>query len=148
MSSTKSGLDGIAAAIDRFREEHVPDLRSGVFDVRASPFLPTSALIRDDLPTLERPAKAISGGPSGGRNFIAGTPRMNTHGRVKTPDRAAGAAAGSSVMRVVRPPAGYSAGFGFFLNRPARLSHSSILAPWRFMMTPCWMIESRLFHAQ
>src|SRR5690554_4464478 len=40
--------------------------------------MPTSALISDDLPTFDLPAKAISGGPSGGRNFIAGTPRMKT----------------------------------------------------------------------
>ena len=58
-------------------------MRPGVFDVRASPLRPTSALISDDLPTFERPAKAISGGPSGGRNFIAGTPRMNTQGDAK-----------------------------------------------------------------
>ena len=44
--------------------------------------------------------------------------------------------------------AGYSAGDGFFLNIAMRLSHSSILAPWRFMMTPCWMIDSVLFQAQ
>ena len=53
-------------------------MRPGVFDVRASAFCSTSALISDDLPTLERPAKAISIGPSGGRNFIAGTPRMRS----------------------------------------------------------------------
>ena len=42
----------------------------------------------------------------------------------------------------------YSAGDGFFRNRPTRLSHNSILAPCRFMITPCWMIDSVLFHAQ
>ena len=42
----------------------------------------------------------------------------------------------------------YSAGDGFFRNSPTRLSHSSILAPCRFMMTPCWMIDSVLFQAQ
>ena len=42
----------------------------------------------------------------------------------------------------------YSAGDGFRLNSPARLSHNSILAPCRFMITPCWMTDSRLFHAQ
>ncbi|MCY1378226.1 hypothetical protein D9M69_658420 [compost metagenome] len=56
-------------------------MRPGVLDVRANPLWPTSALISDDLPTLERPAKAISVGPSGGRNFIAGTPRMKIQGR-------------------------------------------------------------------
>ena len=44
---------------------------------------------------------------------------------------------------------GYSAGcLSFFLNSPTRLSQSSILAPCRFMMMPCWMIESVLFQAQ
>src|SRR5215510_4071381 len=35
-------------------------VRPGVCEVRASAFLPVSALIRLDLPTLERPANAIS----------------------------------------------------------------------------------------
>src|SRR5215207_2299899 len=38
-------------------------VRSGILEVRAKPFSPTSALMRLDLPTLERPAKATSGGP-------------------------------------------------------------------------------------
>lgn len=42
----------------------------------------------------------------------------------------------------------YSAGDGFFRNSATRLSHSSILAPWRFMITPCWRIDSVLFQAQ
>src|SRR3954468_12710801 len=37
--------------------------------------------------------------------------------------------------------AGYSAGDGFFRNRATRLSHSSILAPWRFMIRPCCKID-------
>src|SRR5205823_3167076 len=36
--------------------------------------------------------------------------------------------------------AGYSAGDGFLRNNAARLSHNSILAPWRFMITPCCRI--------
>src|SRR5580700_10388426 len=39
-------------------------VRPGVLDVRASVRRPVSAFTRDDLPTLERPAKAISG-PAG-----------------------------------------------------------------------------------
>jgi hypothetical protein len=38
-----------------------------VFDTRASAFLPVSALMSEDLPTLERPTKAISGSVIGGR---------------------------------------------------------------------------------
>src|SRR5579859_3121241 len=41
-------------------------VRPGVFDVRASVLRPVSALIRLDLPTLERPANATSGRPVGG----------------------------------------------------------------------------------
>src|ERR1700759_3886236 len=36
-------------------------VRPGVFEVRASALRPVSALIRLDLPTLDRPASAISG---------------------------------------------------------------------------------------
>ena len=67
-----------------------------------------------------------------------------TNGTVKrkSPRRAWG------FLAKVPAAAGYSAGDGFFLNIAMRLSHSSILAPWRFMMTPCWMIDSVLFQAQ
>src|SRR5437899_4805240 len=41
-------------------------VRPGVCEVRASALRPASALIRLDLPTLERPAKAISIAPMGG----------------------------------------------------------------------------------
>src|SRR5262245_14804519 len=41
-------------------------VRPGVADVRASPFLPVSELMSDDLPTLERPANATSGSVAGG----------------------------------------------------------------------------------
>ncbi len=52
------------------------------------------------------------------------------------------------LFRFLEKKSGYSAGDGFFRNSPTRLSHSSILAPWRFMMTPCWRIDSELFQAQ
>ena len=42
-------------------------VRPGVCEVRASPVRLVSALMSEDLPTLERPAKAISGAPTGGR---------------------------------------------------------------------------------
>ena len=80
-------------------------MRPGVFEVRASPFLPTSALISDDLPTFERPAKAISGGPSGGRKFIAGTLRMKTQGRAKI-----SAPAGPVLFAFTRLPPGANVG--------------------------------------
>src|SRR5215470_3752517 len=46
-------------------------VRPGVCEVRASAFLPVSALIRLDLPTLERPANAISMPRIGGKAAIA-----------------------------------------------------------------------------
>ena len=51
--STKVSFDGAVKKISSC-------VRPGVCDVRASARRPVSALIRLDLPTLERPAKAIS----------------------------------------------------------------------------------------
>src|SRR6478736_5490310 len=51
--STKVSIGSAAKKISSW-------VRPGVLEVRASAFCPTSALIRLDLPTLERPAKAIS----------------------------------------------------------------------------------------
>src|SRR4051812_26107956 len=51
--STSVSLPGPAKKISSW-------VRPGVCEVRASAFLPVSALIRLDLPTLERPANAIS----------------------------------------------------------------------------------------
>ena len=42
-----------------------PRVRPGVFDVRARPLRPARRLSSVDLPTLERPEIAISGGPGG-----------------------------------------------------------------------------------
>src|SRR5919197_925276 len=53
-------------------------VRPGVLLVRASAFLPTSALIALDLPTLERPANAISGGPGGGSSEPRPAARRNS----------------------------------------------------------------------
>src|SRR6187431_2284357 len=43
-------------------------VRPGVLLVRARALRASSALMALDLPTLERPAKATSGGPTGGRS--------------------------------------------------------------------------------
>src|SRR5712692_9835409 len=52
-------------------------VRPGVLLVRAKARRPTSALMALDLPTLERPAKAISGGPGGGRSATRAAARRN-----------------------------------------------------------------------
>ena len=64
----------VARHVDQIKDLSLPSVkklssrvRPGVTDTRARLVRPVSALIRLDLPTLERPAKAISGFPSGGR---------------------------------------------------------------------------------
>src|SRR5271163_1053619 len=52
-------------------------VRPGVLEVRASALRPVSALIRLDLPTLERPAKATSTPAIGGNVSIEGDAQMN-----------------------------------------------------------------------
>src|SRR5947209_10117892 len=62
--STRIGGAGPAKKISSW-------VRPGVCEVRASAFLPVSALIRLDLPTLERPANAISMPRIGGSAAMA-----------------------------------------------------------------------------
>ena len=50
----------------------------GVEDVRAKPFVDSNELIRLDLPTLERPMKAISGLGSSGQSVSWNALLMNS----------------------------------------------------------------------
>src|SRR5882672_3849859 len=75
-------------------------VRPGVLEVRASPRRLTRALIRLDLPTLERPAKAISCRSAAGRNCSSGTLLTNCHGRLNS---ASPAASSSGVKSVILP---------------------------------------------
>src|SRR5271167_1569544 len=75
-------------------------VRPGVLEVRASALRPVSALIRLDLPTLERPAKATSTPTIGGNVSIEGDAQMN----LKSPANnlrpcSISFASGSAVMR-------------------------------------------------
>src|ERR1700722_19765745 len=54
-------------------------VRPGVFEVRASARRPVSALIKLDLPTLERPANAISGAPIGGTESSPPAAEIKSH---------------------------------------------------------------------
>src|SRR5579862_7412168 len=54
-------------------------VRPGVFEVRANARRPVSALIRLDLPTLERPANAISGALIGGTESSPPAAEMKSH---------------------------------------------------------------------
>ena len=55
-------------------------MRPGVFETRASVLRLVRALRSEDFPTLERPAKAISGGPSGGRSSGLAFANINSQG--------------------------------------------------------------------
>src|SRR5882724_6307110 len=66
----KSALSGPSKKINSW-------VRPGVCEVRASAPRPVRALMRLDLPTLERPANATSRPASGGRVSIEGEAQMN-----------------------------------------------------------------------
>ena len=53
-------------------------VRPGVCEMRASALRPVSALRSEDFPTLERPAKAISGGAIGGKPSILSAAQMKS----------------------------------------------------------------------
>ena len=58
------------------RKKMISCVRPGVFEVRANAFRPVSALISEDFPALERPAKAISSPFIGGKRIErAGRPQ-------------------------------------------------------------------------
>ena len=55
-------------------------VRPGVFEVRARVLRPVSALTRLDLPTFDRPAKATSISPVGGRPSSEPAAQTNSAG--------------------------------------------------------------------
>src|SRR5581483_3794717 len=80
-------------------------VRPGVLEVRASALRPVSALMRLDLPTLERPAKAISTPAIGGSVSIDGEAQMNLKSSAKSLRPCSiRSASGSAVMRRVSLP--------------------------------------------
>ena len=126
-------------------------VRPGVCEVRASALRPVSALIRLDLPTFERPTKAISTPCIGGSRSIVPVAAMNCQS-------AANSLRPASISFAVKGmvPAGqdeesfyvFVSGAFFFTNSSLTLSHNSILAPCLFMMKACCSTESVLFQAQ
>src|SRR5215468_6890025 len=134
-------------------------VRPGVREVLARLLRLVSALMRLDLPTLERPTKAISS------PLIAGSEAVEPAADTKR-HSGANSLRPAPISLVVKASAGIvltflsqvwplTPGLLFFLNRPLtrrqtslRLSHNSILAPWRRMMIDCWMTDRVLFHAQ
>src|ERR1700730_14443723 len=146
-------------------------VRPGVCEVLARPLRLVSALMRLDLPTFERPTKAIS------LPLMAGSDAAEPAAPDKAPFGCEQPGPGSHFgggegerghrSADLRCQAGpLTPGLLFFLNRllmashpspnkpliprPAslRLSSNSILAAWRRMMTDCWITDSVLFHAQ
>src|SRR5262249_54078304 len=146
-------------------------VRPGVCEVRASPLRPVSALIRLDLPTLERPAKAISMPHIGGSAASDPAAAVNCQSpanslrprSISSGVKANRETGGRAFMK--RAPHGeepLTPASLFFLKKllsfsqrratppPYRftLSNSSILAPCRRMITDCWITDSVLFQAQ
>src|SRR5215475_4403031 len=127
-------------------------VRPGVREVRASALRAVSAVIRLDLPTLERPAKAIS------TPFIGGSEASDDAAATNCQSPLNSLSGARSLMRGEHhkgPRRSRYASVTFFLNSPLtafqvslRLSPSSILAPLRFMMNACCATDSVLFHAQ
>src|SRR5690349_9770260 len=80
-------------------------VRPGVCEVRARLLRPVSALMREDLPTLERPAKAISSPAIGGNVSIDGAAQVNCQSPAKSfLPRSISFASMSAVMRRLSPP--------------------------------------------
>src|SRR5215470_7746762 len=110
-------------------------VRPGVFEVRARAFWPTRALISEDLPTLERPAKAISMPTGDGRDAIELLPARKRHGLAKSSRPASRASAVSLSASGMVIPRGQAP-----LAHPT--AHASALlgfafAPPRFALLRC-----------
>ena len=118
-------------------------VRPGVCEVRARPLRPVSALISEDLPTFERPAKAISGAPTGGRPSGArrGEDEIAGAGEQLAPGLRPVRRGGRLVHRRASWPRASA-------NILTRLSHSSTFTPAFRMMKYCWMTDSVLFQVQ
>ena len=106
-------------------------MRPGVFDVRARLWRPVSALTSEDLPTFERPAKAISGAPIGGRPSDLAAAKKKSHGPANSLRPASISCrvgvAGRELVHVGRA----------LVNILVRLSHSSTFTPFLRMMKYC-----------
>ncbi len=76
-------------------------VRPGVTETRARLVRPVSALIRLDLPTLERPAKAISGRPSFGKSSMRTTPLTKVQAPLNSASPLAMSAAVNSELSIV-----------------------------------------------
>ena len=106
-------------------------VRPGVREVRASAARPVSALMSEDLPTFDRPAKAISGAPIGGKPSERAAAKMNSHSPANSL-RPASVQSGATVR--FAHTLGVFAGLLFLGNSLVRLSQSSTFTPALVMM--------------
>ena len=84
-------------------------MRPGTLEVRARARRPVSALRRDDLPTLERPAKATSGSPASGMPPGSAAEVTNRHSFANRRRPASTAAASVSGLYFAHPESRYFA---------------------------------------
>src|SRR6185437_5358760 len=147
-------------------------VRPGVREVRARFLRPVSALIRLDLPTLERPDSAISAPRIGGRDTAEPAAAVKRHSPVNSLRPASCSLAVNSVIVVILSEIASQVGLAdlrakmpdarrsrkhleehqacgfFFTNSALILSINSILAPCLRMITLCCSTDSELFQAQ
>src|SRR5580704_944759 len=139
-------------------------VRPGVFEVRASALRPVSALMREDLPTLERPAKATSRAAIGGSVSIEGEAQTNCQSPANNFRPASiSFASGSVVMRslwlypslrgakrfAMTDIQVFDSDSTFFQAKvDFRLSNNSTFTPLRRMMKLCCSTDRVLFQAQ
>src|SRR5262249_15622533 len=126
--------------------------RPGLGGARPSALRSAGGLMRLDLPTLERPANAISTPCIGGSDSKDAAAVRNRHSAAKSLRPASASSALNAGVDIGRRQAFTAgpllSGPFFFTNSDLTLSHSSILAPCFFMMMLCWVPESVLSHAQ
>ena len=103
-------------------------VRPGVREARARPVRPVNALTSEDLPTFERPAKATSGAPIGGRPSERAAAKMKlarAREQLAPRLRPVGAAGVAHALGVLA---------GVLANSLNRLSQSSTFTPALVMM--------------
>src|SRR6266699_1446067 len=101
-------------------------VRPGVCEVRASVLRPVSALIRLDLPTLERPAKATSRPAIGGSVSIEGEAQKNCQ----------------SPANSFRPSSISFASMSAFMRRGSLLAVMAGLVPAIHVFPCCWIVKT------
>ena len=111
---------------------------------------PVRALISDDLPTLERPAKATSGRSGGGSCSSLAQPSRKRQSRANSTRAASSSSSLQSASLIPCHPGeegGHVPGTGVprTLARKVSIGFS---VPCRCMITYCWMMVRQVDHTQ